>query len=401
MKTETEFYEFSERTNSIPVSFIREILKVASSKDLISFAGGLPNAGFFPTKALQEISNKVIKEDGAKALQYNVTEGYLPLKEWIVKWYRTKRGIDVSTDEILITSGSQQGLDLIGKIFINKGDQIFMENPGYLGAIQSFSAYQPEFVPVSLTSQGIDVKELKEKTTHIKGKFIYGVPNFQNPTGITYSLETRIKLAQLLDEKKLLFVEDDPYGDIRFKGKALPGLLTLNRRRTIHLGSFSKMISPGLRLGWIIANKEIISKLVLAKQASDLHTNMLSQMIVSEFLHQNGIEDHLDLLHKEYGKRCDLMRSLILEFFPNTAEVSQPEGGMFMWVKLPEEYPVKDILEESIKAGVLFVPGAEFCTSIAKENAMRLNFSNASEEEILLGIVKIGMAIDKCRKKGS
>jgi 2-aminoadipate transaminase len=400
MKTEPEFYDFSERSNSIPVSFIREILKVASSRDQISFAGGLPNAEFFPIAALQEITNKVIQTDGAKALQYTITEGYLPLKEWIVRWYRTKRGIDVSPDEILITSGSQQGLDLIAKIFINKGDSIFMENPGYLGAIQSFAAYQPEFIPVSLTTQGINVEELKVKSASVKGKFVYGVPNFQNPTGITYSVETRLKLAKLLDEHKLLFVEDDPYADIRFRGKVLPGLLTLNKKRTIHLGSFSKMISPGLRLGWIIANKEIIKKLVLAKQASDLHTNMLSQMIVCEFLREKGIEEHLELLQYEYGKRCDLMRALILEYFPTTAEVSRPEGGMFMWVKLPEEYPVKEILDESVKAGVVFVPGAEFCTSTVKENAMRLNFSNASEEEILLGIVRIAKAIEHCRKKG-
>ena len=271
---------FANRMGTTHKSFIREILKVTEDPKIISFAGGLPNLKFFPVKEIANASLKVLEENGENVLQYSTTEGYLPLRECIAERYRKKKGLEVDPDEILITNGSQQGIDLIGKVFLDKGNQIVIERPGYLGAIQAFSMYEPLFQSIPLLDDGIDTDLLEKTFMRNTIKLFYAVPNFQNPSGITYSRQRRKDVANILKKHNAIFVEDDPYGELRFIGEDLPSMRAYLEDNTILLGSFSKIITPGLRLGWVCAKKDIMERIIVAKQASDLHSNYLSQRIV-------------------------------------------------------------------------------------------------------------------------
>lgn len=386
---------FAERITNTPKSFIREILKVTENPEVISFAGGLPNSRFFPVKEIEDASQKVLEADGDRILQYSTTEGYLPLREYIAKGYFEKKGLKVEPDEILITNGSQQCIDLLGKIFLDKGDRVVIEQPGYLGAIQAFSLYEPVFCPVPLLEDGIDTELLKETFLDDRIKLFYSVPNFQNPSGITYSLQKRIQVAAVLKDKNVIFVEDDPYCELRFMGKDLPSMKTFLEDNIILLGSFSKIVSPGLRLGWICARKDIMEKLIVAKQASDLHSNYLSQRIIYQYLIDNDIDKHIHRIRQAYKKQRDMMVSSIEKHFPSEIKFTKPEGGMFLWVTLPARISSLDLFNLAIKENVAFVPGSPFYVGAGGENTLRLNFSNSDEVKIEEGIRRLAKIIEK------
>ncbi len=385
---------FADRMQHIPPSFIREILKVTAQPDVISFAGGLPNPLSFPSEEIREAALCVLTEDSDRVLQYAVSEGYLPLREYLAKRY-TDRGMPLSADEILITNGSQQGLDLCGKIFLNKDDQVLLEAPSYLGAIQAFSAYQPEFKTVPLLEDGVDLTALSELLWEHDIKLFYGIPNFQNPTGITYSGEKRKKLADLLRQHRTLFIEDDPYGEIRFSGEALPPIKQYLPEQTILLGSFSKIVAPGLRLGWVVAKKEFIEKMIVAKQACDLHSNFLSQRIIHRLLIDNDLDAHIAKISSMYHTQKNHMVDMIRRYFPEEIQYTNPEGGMFLWLTLPLYMDAYQLMEEAAILKVAFVPGQTFFLEGKGCNTIRLNFSNAQAAETEEGIKRLGKLLYK------
>jgi 2-aminoadipate transaminase len=382
---------FSDRISDVPRSFIREILKVAVDRSVISFAGGLPNRDLFPLAEIKAATNKVLDESGRDALQYSSSEGCRELREWIAERYRAKKGITVDPDEILITSGSQQGLDLLGKTVLNKGDGVVIEEPGYLGAIQAFSLYRSAFHPVPVGPEGIALDKLQETiSSDVRIKLFYCVPNFQNPSGISYSAENRERAAAILDGKSTLLVEDDPYGELRFLGKEKPSFRNLMPDNTILLGSFSKIVAPSFRVGWIVAQKKIMEKLVVAKQASDLHTNYLGQRILLQYLRDFDIDEHIAKIKEAYGRQRDAMVDAIKKHFPSEVRYTKPEGGMFLWAALPGGLTAMDLFERAIQQKVAFVPGDPFYVNRTGVNTLRLNYSSLDEETIRIGIGRLG-----------
>lgn len=386
---------FADRILTTQKSFIREILKVTENPKVISFAGGLPNSRLFPVKEIKDAASKVLEEDGRNVLQYSTTEGYLPLREFISKRYLKKKGLKINPDEILITNGSQQCLDLVGKTFLNKGDHVAIERPGYLGTIQALSMFEPEFHSVPLLDDGIDTAFLERTFDEHRIKMFSAVINFQNPSGITYSKQKRIELAGILRDHNSIFIEDDPYGELRFMGEDMPSVRNYLEENTILLGSFSKIVSPGIRLGWICARKEIMEKTVVAKQAADLHSNYLSQRILYRYLADNNLDEHIAKIRKAYKKQRDLMVSLIEEQFPVEIKCTKPEGGMFLWVTLPENLSSMELFDRAIKENVAFVPGSPFYVGGGGENTLRLNFSNSDEKKIEEGINRLAVIIKK------
>lgn len=384
---------YATRMNNIPKSFIREILKVTQNSDMISFAGGLPNPRFFPVKEISEAATDVLNGTDISALQYSTTEGYAPLREYIAQRYRDKNILDITADEILITNGSQQGLDLIGKVFVSKGDKIAIEKPAYLGAIQAFSIFEPRFFPVPLLDDGVDIERLENVLNENSIKFFHTVINFQNPSGISYSESKRKELAELLRKYNTIVVEDDPYSNLRFSGTAPKSMRSFLGGHAILLGSFSKTIAPGMRLGWICAKREIMDKLIIAKQASDLHSNSLCQRIVHKYLTNNDVNKHIETIIKVYKKQKDAMIAAIEKYFPSEVKFTRPEGGMFLWVTLPQHLSALELFEHAIKENVAFVPGTPFYVDNDGTNNMRLNFSNADENVIEEGIKRLGQLI--------
>jgi 2-aminoadipate transaminase len=390
---------FSDRISDVPRSFIREILKVTLDPTIISFAGGLPNRKFFPVQELKAATNKVFDTMGRDVLQYSASEGYAGLREMIAERYREKKNLDISAENILITNGSQQGLDLMGKILINDGDDVIIEEPAYLGAIQAFSIFKPRFNPVILTEEGLDIKQFKAVMTARKPKLMYTVPNFQNPSGISYSEKTRREMADIIKGTKTLLIEDDPYGDLRYSGSAKSSFKTILPDNTILFGSFSKTISPGLRLGWIVAPHDIMEKLIVAKQAADLHTTHFTQCILYQYIKDNDIEAHIRKIKEAYGKQAKAMLESIKRYFPDGVAHTTPEGGMFLWVTLPENTSSRDLLDLAIKDKVIFVPGDPFYINRRETNTLRLNFSCTDEETTEIGIRNLGKAMEQLLKR--
>jgi 2-aminoadipate transaminase len=378
---------FATRLTKMHKSFVREILKATQRREVISFAGGVPNPDFFPVQEIAEATAKVLEADGKTVLQYSITEGYLPLRQFIARRYQTQFGLEVTPEEILITNGSQQGLDLIGKIFLDQGDPLLIEQPGYPGAIHAFSIYEPDFRGVPLLEDGPDIAALQAALEVEPAKLFYGVPNFQNPSGITYSAQKRVELAACLKTSDTIYVEDNPYGELRFEGEFLPPLRHYLGDQAILLGSFSKIVSPGMRLGWICASREIMDQLVTIKQASDLHSNFFAQRVVHQFLQDNDLEPHLARLRAAYKQQRDLMMEMIEECFPPEITYVKPEGGMFLWLNLPEEVPARTLLEEAIQQDVVFVPGDAFYPNgNGGQHQVRLSFSNAEAAKIEKGM---------------
>jgi len=384
---------FADRVKNVPRSFVREILKVTENPEIISFAGGLPNPKTFPVEEIAIATDKVLREEGSQALQYSTTEGYGKLREYIANRY-SSNGLKINKDDILITNGSQQCIDLTAKIFVNKGDNILLEKPTYLAAIQSFSLYEPQFHSIPLMKDGVDTGKLKDILNSEQIKLFYSVTSFQNPSGISYSKEKRKEVAEIINDTETIFVEDNPYGELRFLGEDLPPIKSY-LDNSILFGSFSKIVSPGMRLGWIVANEEIMEKLIIAKQASDLHSNYFTQRVVYQYLVDNYIEDHIIRIRKLYKRQRDKMVEVIKDTFPPDVKYTQPEGGMFLWVTLPEGISSLELFDMALKEKVAFVPGPAFYINGEGENSLRLNFSNSDEEKIEEGIKRLSIAIKK------
>jgi 2-aminoadipate transaminase len=376
-----------------PKSFIREILKVTENPSIISFAGGLPNPDLIDVQGISLAATTVLEKEGRSVLQYSTTEGYLPLRQFIAERYKKRLGLSVSPDEILITNGSQQCLDLIGKVFIDTGDHVAIERPGYLGAIQAFSLYEPVFHPVNLDQNGLDpVMLARELKTH-PVKLFYGVPNSQNPSGITYTNERRHELSSVFGNTETFFVEDDAYGELNFSGKTFASMWEFLPDQTIITGSFSKILAPGMRLGWVVTPPDIMEKLVTAKQASDLHSNYLSQRIAYQYLHQQNIDDHIRKICRVYKAQCHLMIDMIREKFPEPVDYTVPEGGMFIWLTLPDGISSTKVFEQALRVGVAVLPGTPFYTDGGGENTIRLNFSNSTEQKIITGMERFSQVL--------
>lgn len=395
MDSYTHPYTFSQRAQQLTSSTIREILKVTERPEIISFAGGLPAPQGFPVDVINDAFARVLAQNGRSALQYGPTEGYAPLRAWVAEDLK-RVGADVSPDEILIVSGSQQALDMLGKLFIDPGSKVLVEAPSYLGALQSFSLFEPTYVAVPTDEGGLIPEGLTAESA-AGARFIYALPNFQNPTGLTLSLERRRALAERCAALQIPIIEDDPYGELRYAGEALPGLLGIGREvgaTVIRLGTFSKVLAPGLRLGYIAAPRHIIAKLVQIKQATDLHTATLTQMAVYETIKGGFLTQHLPMVRELYKQQCGYMLDAMAEHFPSTASWTRPEGGMFIWVTLPEHIDGTKLLARAIERNVAFVPGEPFYAGAGgKSNTLRLSFVTVPEEKIRSGIAILGQLI--------
>jgi 2-aminoadipate transaminase len=382
---------FARRMAGLQRSFIREILKVTESSEVISFAGGLPNPRFFPVEEMAEACSKVLRDNGRQALQYRTTEGFRPLREKIVERY-SERGLRLTPDNVLITTGSQQGIDLIGKIFLDEGDRVVLERPSYLGAIQALGLYQPAFCAVPLEEDGPSIESLSTQAGN-GFRLMYSVANFQNPSGLTYSQSKREKVAEAISRCGAVFVEDDPYGELRFRGEPELSMRHFLGDQAVLLGSFSKIVSPGLRLGWIVSSPAIMEKLVIAKQASDLHSSSFEQRLVHRFLLDQNLDQHLDRIRAAYGAQRDVMIRMIEAHCPPEIRFTRPEGGMFLWVTLPEGLSSMDLFDRAVRENVAFVPGHPFYIDGGGDQTLRLNFSNTDPGRIEEGIQRLGKAM--------
>lgn len=408
---------YALRMQNIGGSIIRELLKLTQEPDIISFAGGLPAPDVFPVEAFEEASCRVLRRHGSQALQYGATEGFMPLRRWIVD-YMAAYGIEADVDNVLITSGSQQALDLIGKVLINPGDLILTEKPTYLGALQAWRAYQAEYTSVPLDDEGMQT-DLLEEALCGGPKFMYILPNFQNPGGVTLSLERRMDLIEIADRYGIPIVEDDPYGELRYEGEHLPPLIVLDAQRgkgrfdnssdhrfirgnVIYISTFSKTLAPGLRLAWIVAPSEVIDRCVVAKQGMDLHTSTFVQMTAYEVLRDDFLQSHVRLIRQVYGERRDVMLRALKRYFPPGASWTHPQGGLFLWVTLPQAVDTLALMPKAIENKVTYVPGSAFFPDGSGHNTFRLNFSNAKPEQIELGIRRLGEVLEaELEKRGT
>ena len=398
-------HRYAKRMRGMSSSAIRELLKLTQQPDIISFAGGLPAPELFPVEEFRAATDRVLANHGSEAMQYSTTEGYEPLREYIVHKMAQYK-IQAAPENILITSGSQQALDLIGKILINAGDLILTERPTYLGALQAWRAYQAEFVTVPIDDDGLNTGQLEEALC-AGPKFMYILPNFQNPGGVTLSLERRQTLITVADRYGIPLIEDDPYGELRFEGEHLPPLVVLDaeklnsrtpvggnhgfyRGNVIYLSTFSKTLAPGLRLGWIMAPTEVIRECVKAKQGMDLHTSSFVQMVAYEVLKDGFLNDHVSRIRQVYRERRDIILDAMARYFPPGVRWARPNGGLFLWVTLPEIVDARVVLERAVANKVAFVPGTAFFPDGSGHNTFRLNFSNAQPEQIKIGIRRLG-----------
>jgi len=383
--------------SDIKASEIREILKITERPEVISFAGGLPAPELFPVEAIKEVNRMVLDSDGAKALQYTTTEGFKPLREWIAHRMNNRLGTSFDCDDVLITHGSQQALDLSGKVFLDEGDVVFCESPTYLAAISAFRAYGCSFIEIPTDDQGMIISELvKQLEKCEKAKLIYVIPDFQNPTGRTWSLERRKQLADISARFGIAVVEDNPYGELRFEGEFLPSVKSFDKAGNILCtGTFSKIFCPGYRIGWIAGDKNIIRQYVLVKQGTDLQCNTIAQMEISKYLELYDIDVHIDKIRDTYRKRRDLSVKTMEEAFPDGVSFTRPQGGLFAWVELPSHINARDVLEKCVEQNVAFVPGGSFFPNGGKENTFRINFSNMSEERIVEGLKRLGNVLNK------
>lgn len=392
----------AERTKSMQSSAIRELLKVTQDPEVISFAGGLPAPEVFPIKEVEISCANVLRDMGKKALQYSATEGYYPLKEFLASAMH-QYGIPALPENVLLTNGSQQALDLIGRIFIDPDRFVLTGRPTYLGAIQAWGAYQAKFHTMRVDDQGMVVEEIErayEKAIEDSGRppaFIYVLPNFHNPAGTTLPMERRVKLAEIATRLDIAVIEDDPYGQLRFEGDHIPPICTLIPERTIYLGTFSKTMAPGLRLGWIVASEALMVRLIQAKQGCDLHTGTFVQYVANDICQRGILKPHIKVIRKVYKERRDTMLDALAEFWPDECSWTRPEGGLFLWARVPEEIDTDIFLREiALKEKVAYVPGINFYPNAdGGTEAMRLNFSYAPPEVILEGIKRLGTAIKK------
>ena len=383
-------WHFSERAAQMQSSFIREILKVTQRPEIISFAGGLPSADTFPVEEMKAAFDKVLSTSGRTALQYGPTDGFPPLREWIANSLSTP-GCKIAPEQVLMTSGSQQALDLLGKVLIDEGSRVLVETPSYLGALQAFSVYRPEFASVSTDEHGLVPASIEGV---VKGaRMLYALPNFQNPTGRSLSVERRLELVETCARHNLPLIEDDPYGALSYNGEPYPKMLNMNPDGVIYMGSFSKVLTPGIRLGYVVAPLPLVRRLELAKQAADLHTAQLTQMVVHEVIKDGFLDRHIPTIRTLYANQCQAMLDAMDAHFPQGVTWTRPEGGMFIWVTLPKHIDAMQLLDQAIAAKVAFVPGAPFYANEPETNTLRLSFVTVSPERIREGIAILGKLI--------
>lgn len=392
--------KFADRVDEIKASDVREILKVVGKPGIISFAGGLPAPELFPVKEVKAAADAVLDEAGATALQYGLTEGWAPLRQQIAERLEKKNGIKTDAEHVLITAGSQQGLDFVAKLMLNPGDVVLLESPSYLGAITAFRPYQARFVEVPTDEQGMvmeDLDRILASTPNVK--FIYTIPDFQNPSGRCWSLERRKQFMEIIGRYGVPAIEDNPYGDLRFRGKSLPTLKSMDQDELIiYLGTFSKILAPGLRIGWTVAGTEITEKLNLITQAAVLQSATINGMIVSKFLEMYDIEAHIARILPVYRHRAELMVKTMRECFPEEAKFTDPEGGLFTWVELPDYINTREVAVRALEKGVAVVPGDSFYSYGQTKNCMRLNFSNSTDEALIDGVHRLADTIKEFLK---
>ncbi len=383
-------WRFSERANQLQSSFIREILKITQRPEIISFAGGLPSPATFPVERMKEAFDKVLTTNGKVALQYGPTDGFPPLREWIANSLSTD-GAKIVPEQVLMTSGSQQALDLLGKVLIDEGSRVLVETPSYLGALQAFSVYRPEFVSVTTDDHGLVPSSIDPVAAG--ARLLYALPNFQNPTGRSLSVERRLELVETCARLGLPLIEDDPYGALSYKGEPSPKMVAMNPDGVIYMGSFSKVLTPGIRLGYVVAPLPLVRRLELAKQAADLHTAQLTQMVVHEVIKDGFLDEHIPTIRTLYGNQCQAMLAAMQECFPAGVTWTRPEGGMFIWVTLPKHIDAMKLLDQAIANKVAFVPGAPFYANEPETNTLRLSFVTVPPERIREGIAILGKLI--------
>ncbi len=395
---------YAQRNQRMGRSIIRELLKFTQQPDIISFAGGMPAPELLPIERAQEAACRLLAVRGAQALQYGPTEGFPPLRQFICD-RMNRYGITAKSSNVFITTGAQQALDLIGKLLINPGDQVLVEEPTYLGALQAWNAYQAEYIGVPCDDHGLRT-DLLEDALRVGPKFMYILPNFQNPGGFTLSLERRFDLVRLSNRYGIPLIEDDPYGALRYEGEHLPPLVALDsdyqsetgrdghgfmEGNVIYLGTLSKTLAPGLRLGWVCAPEEVIDQLVLGKQGADLHSSSFDQALAYEMVKDGFMDEHIQVIRKVYGERRDVMLAALSRYFPAECSWTHPEGGLFLWARVPEWIDTGEMLQEAVAAKVAYVPGSAFYAEAARgRNTMRLNFSNAQPAQIEAGIQRLG-----------
>jgi 2-aminoadipate transaminase len=395
-------HRYAQRTKSVKSSIIRELLKLTQRPEVISFAGGLPAPEVFPVARFEEACHRVLTAQASAALQYGPTEGYRPLREFIVA-HMARYGILASVDNVLVTAGSQQALDLIAKLLINRGDRILVESPTYVGALQAFDLMGAEYVTVPIDDNGLQTCEM-EQALRSGPKFMYILPNFQNPGGVTLSRERRDQLVALSDKYGIPIIEDDPYGQLRYEGEHQPPLVVLDRTNlardngyklgnVIYLSTFSKVLAPGLRVAWIVAPPDVIARLSQIKQSTDLHTSSFTQMVVYETARDGFIDEHVKLIRRVYTERRDAMLQALADFFPPEVSWTHPQGGLFLWVTMPPGIDSRKLLDSALRQNVAFVPGEAFFPGGDPGSHMRLNFSNAQPELIREGIRRLSIAV--------
>lgn len=395
---------YALRARGMKSSALRELLKLIEDPEIISFAGGLPAPEVFPAAEIEAATRRVLAEHAASALQYGATEGYLPLRELLVR-HMARYGILVTPANVLVTSGAQQALDLVGKLFVNSGDHLLTEEPTYVGALQAFTAYQAQYLTVPIDEQGLRTDRLEE-ALRAGPKFLYVLPNFQNPGGVTLSLERRWRLVELASRYGTPIVEDDPYGQLRYEGSHLPPLVKIDaehhgsacpghpyRGGVIYLGSLSKTLAPGLRIGWMVAPEEVVSRLVQMKQGMDLHTSTFGQMVAYEVARGGFLDHHVRRVREVYRARRDAMLAALARHVPPCVRWTHPQGGLFLWATLPERFDTAELLKDALKEKVAFVPGTSFHPNGGGRNTMRLNFSYSRPELIEEGIRRLGGVI--------
>ena len=387
--------KFANRIDSLRASDIREILKITQRAEVISFAGGLPAPELFPVEEIKEISRLLMEESGRVALQYSTTEGYEPLRQKIAARIGRKFQTQASAEEVMITSGSQQALDFTGKLFLDAGDVVLCESPTYLAAISAFRAYQPEFIAVPTDDDGMIIEELERiLATTDNVKLVYVIPDFQNPTGRTWSRERRRRFIETVSRYGVAVLEDNPYGELRFEGEILPSIKSMDREGlVIGTGTFSKTFCPGMRIGWLVATPPVIEKYVLIKQGADLCTSLRNQMEIDLFMERFDFEGNLVRLTELYRQRRNAMVAALEAMMPEGVSFTRPQGGLFLWVTLPERIKAIELLKRCLEQNVAFVPGDSFFPNGGVENTLRLNYSNMPEDRIREGVARLAAAI--------
>ena len=388
-------FKYSKRVPADGTDAVGAILQAAADPKIISFAGGLPAPELFPVKEMKAAVDKVFEEHGQEAMQYGAAKGVTALREVIQQHVKKKENVDSELDNVLVTTGSEQALDLVGKAFVDPGDTVLVEQPTYLCALDVFRSYGANFASVEMDEDGMKMDALEEALkANPNTKLIYTVPNFQNPTGRTMTEERRKQLAELAEKYDVYVLEDNPYGEIRFAGQHVPAVKSFDKSgHVLYMSTFSKTLAPGFRLGWLVADEDVVNKLTVLKQSADLHTDNLAQFAVAQFFADNDVDAHVKEISDLYGKRKDLMLEGIKKYFPEGVKYTNPEGGMFLWVEVPGVDDTVELFKECLEHDVAFVPGDPFFAGKAQPGAFRLNYSNMKEDQIEVGLKRLGSAL--------